>query len=275
VPGPKSAGGSPGPPGPPGTGGPPKAKGNVPPLGSSASHWSGSTRSRAVNTVPASNQRLVRVAVGRLPGGTAAWSRNANAETPDNRTSAQAIPQSPRRAAVLGEDGPVEPVSSLGNLMDLTPRDQLGRPRRISTPPPSPVPFSPVSLIYGNPWRILPGSDKTGTGSRHVADDGRNLSLARLPVPVLASCGDRSTVPPFAVTLGPHDVLRAKRAEVVFFAGRFQRFALREVLFRKPTMHFPGTLLRLRKRADGRLEPQNLQVWATPEVADTVTAQTI
>jgi hypothetical protein len=92
---------------------------------------------------------------------------------------------------------------------------------------------------------------------------------------LVASCGDRSAVPPFAVTIGPHDVLRARRTEVVFFAGRFQRFALREVLFRQPTMHFPGTLLKLRKQSDGRLVAQNLRVWATPEEAGTVTAQTI
>jgi len=92
---------------------------------------------------------------------------------------------------------------------------------------------------------------------------------------LVASCGDRSAVPPFAVTIGPHDVLRARRTEVVFFAGCFQRFALREVLFRKPTMHFPGTLLKLRKEDDGRLVPQNLRIWATPEEADIVTARTI
>jgi glucosamine-6-phosphate deaminase len=92
---------------------------------------------------------------------------------------------------------------------------------------------------------------------------------------LVASCGDRAAVPPFAVTLGPHDVLRAHRTEVVFFAGRFQRFALREVLFRKPTMHFPGTLLRLRKLPDGRLAPQDLRLWCTPEEAGVVTSQTI
>ncbi len=92
---------------------------------------------------------------------------------------------------------------------------------------------------------------------------------------LVASCGDRSAVPPFAVTLGPHDVLRARRMDVVFFAGRFQRFALREVLFRRPTMRFPGTLLKLRKQPDGRLVPQDLRVWATPEEAGIVTAQTI
>jgi glucosamine-6-phosphate deaminase len=92
---------------------------------------------------------------------------------------------------------------------------------------------------------------------------------------LVASCGDRSAVPPFAVTIGPHDVLRAKRTEIVFFAGRFQRYALREVLFRRPTIHFPGTLLRLRKEPDGRLTPQNLRVWTTPEEAGPVTAQTI
>lgn len=92
---------------------------------------------------------------------------------------------------------------------------------------------------------------------------------------LVASCGDRSAIPPYAVTLGPHDVLRARRTEIIFFAGRFQRFALREVLFRQPTMHFPGTLLKLRKEADGRLVPQDLRVWATPEEAGEVTARTI
>lgn len=92
---------------------------------------------------------------------------------------------------------------------------------------------------------------------------------------LVASCGDRSAVPPFAVTLGPHDVLRAQRTEVVFFAGRFQRFTLRETLFRRPTMHFPGTLLKLRKQDDGSLVAQNLTVWATPDEAGTVVAQTI
>ena len=62
---------------------------------------------------------------------------------------------------------------------------------------------------------------------------------------LVASCGDRSAVPPFAVTIGPHDVLRAKRTEVIFFAGPFQRYALRQTIFRKPTMNFPGSLLRL------------------------------
>lgn len=92
---------------------------------------------------------------------------------------------------------------------------------------------------------------------------------------LVASCGDRSAIPPYAVTLGPHDVLRARRTEIIFFAGRFQRFALREVLFRQPTMHFPGTLLKLRKEADGRLVPQDVRVWATPEEAGEVTARTI
>jgi hypothetical protein len=92
---------------------------------------------------------------------------------------------------------------------------------------------------------------------------------------LVASCGDRSAVPPFAVTLGPHDILRAKRTEVVFFAGRFQRFALRETLFRKPTMHFPGTLLKLRKQPDGGLADQNLTVWTTPDEAGPVASQTI
>jgi glucosamine-6-phosphate deaminase len=92
---------------------------------------------------------------------------------------------------------------------------------------------------------------------------------------LVASCGDRSAVPPFAVTIGPHDVLRARRTEIVFFAGRFQRYALRETLFRRPTIRFPGTLLKLRKQADGRLLPQALRVWATPEEAGPVTSQTI
>ena len=92
---------------------------------------------------------------------------------------------------------------------------------------------------------------------------------------LVASCGDRSEVPPFAVTIGPHDVLRSKRVEAIFFAGKFQRYALRQALFRKPTMHFPGTLLKLRKTADGELVPQNLTIWATPVEAGPITIQTI
>jgi len=92
---------------------------------------------------------------------------------------------------------------------------------------------------------------------------------------LVAGCGDRSIVPPFAVTIGPHDILRAKRTEVVFFAGRFQRTALREVLFRKPTMRFPGTFLKVRKKRDGSFEPQNLTIWATPEEAGPVKSRTI
>jgi len=92
---------------------------------------------------------------------------------------------------------------------------------------------------------------------------------------LVASCGDRSAVPPFAVTIGPHDVLRAKRTEIIFFAGAFQRNALREVLFRKPTIRFPGSLLKLRKARDGSLVRQDLTVWATPTEAGPVTTQTI
>jgi len=92
---------------------------------------------------------------------------------------------------------------------------------------------------------------------------------------LVAGCGDRSAIPPFAVTVGPHDVLRAKRTEVIFFAGKFQRNALRQVLFRKPTMRFPGTLLKLRKEKDGRLVPRNITIWATPVEAGPVTTQTI
>jgi glucosamine-6-phosphate deaminase len=92
---------------------------------------------------------------------------------------------------------------------------------------------------------------------------------------LVASCGDRAAIPPFAVTIGPHDVLRAKRTEVIFFAGKFQRQALRETLFRVPTMRFPGSLLKMRKQPDGKLVPQNITVWATPVEAGPVTTQTI
>lgn len=92
---------------------------------------------------------------------------------------------------------------------------------------------------------------------------------------LVAGGGDRSAVPPFAVTLGPGDILSAKQTAVVFFAGRFQRTALREVLFREPTCRFPGSLLKLRKRKDGRLVPQDLTVWATRAECGTVTMQTI
>ena len=92
---------------------------------------------------------------------------------------------------------------------------------------------------------------------------------------LVASCGDRSAIPPFAVTIGPHDVLRAKRTEVIFFAGKFQRYALREVLFHKSTIRFPGSLLKLRKKPDGSLVPQDISIWATPVEAGPVTTQTI
>lgn len=92
---------------------------------------------------------------------------------------------------------------------------------------------------------------------------------------LVASSGDRSAVPPFAVTIGPHDILRSRRTEVVFFAGPFQRCALRETLFRVPTMHFPGSLLRMRKAADGHLVHQNLTVWSTPVEMDHMVSQTV
>jgi glucosamine-6-phosphate deaminase len=92
---------------------------------------------------------------------------------------------------------------------------------------------------------------------------------------LVASCGDRSAIPPFAVTVGPHDVLRAKRMEVIFFAGPFQRHALRETLFRVPTCAFPGSLLKLRKEANDRLVPQTITVWSTPLEAGPITTQTI
>lgn len=92
---------------------------------------------------------------------------------------------------------------------------------------------------------------------------------------LVASSGDRSAVPPFAVTIGPHDVLRAKRMEVVFFAGQFQRTALREMMFRRPTARFPGSWLKLRKLEDGSLAPQRLAVWSTPVEAGPITIQNI
>jgi len=92
---------------------------------------------------------------------------------------------------------------------------------------------------------------------------------------LVAGCGDRSVIPPFAVTIGPRDVLLAKRMEVILFAGKFQRTALRETLFRKPTMAFPGSYLKLRRKKDGSLEPQNITVWATEEEAGTVISSTI
>jgi 6-phosphogluconolactonase/glucosamine-6-phosphate isomerase/deaminase len=92
---------------------------------------------------------------------------------------------------------------------------------------------------------------------------------------LVASSGDRAAIPPFAVTIGPHDILRAKRTEAILYAGQFQRYAFREVLFAEPTMRFPGTLLKKRKLADGSLTDQNLTVWATSIEAGPVTSQTI
>lgn len=92
---------------------------------------------------------------------------------------------------------------------------------------------------------------------------------------LVAGCGDRSAVPPFAVTIGPHDILRARRAEIVIFAGKWHRTPLRETLFRKPTMHFPGSLLKLRKKPDGSIVKQDIHLWTTPVEADTIFSQTM
>ncbi len=93
---------------------------------------------------------------------------------------------------------------------------------------------------------------------------------------LVAGCGDRSSVPPFAVTVGPHDILRAKRVEVILYAGKFQRYALRQMLFRTPTERFPGTLLKLRKKSDGAVVPrEKLTIWSTRCEADIVTSQTM
>ncbi|MBN1836951.1 MAG: hypothetical protein JW820_13940, partial [Spirochaetales bacterium] len=95
---------------------------------------------------------------------------------------------------------------------------------------------------------------------------------------LVAGSGDRAAVPPFAVTIGPHDVLRARRMVLAFFAGGFQRTALREVLFREPTMHFPGTLTTLRKHPDGSVAPRSgeeLRILCTPVEAGIVESRTI
>jgi hypothetical protein len=95
---------------------------------------------------------------------------------------------------------------------------------------------------------------------------------------LVAGCGDRSAIPPFAVTIGPHDILRSKRMVLAFFAGRFQRCALREVLFREPTMRFPGTLGTLKKNSDGSTTPRDretLKIFCTREEAGIVESRTI
>ena len=93
---------------------------------------------------------------------------------------------------------------------------------------------------------------------------------------LVAGCGDRSSIPPFAATIGPHDILRAKRIEAIFYAGKFQRYALREVLFRVPTERFPATLLKLRKKNDGCAVPRaDLTIWSTQGEAGIVETQTI
>jgi glucosamine-6-phosphate deaminase len=95
---------------------------------------------------------------------------------------------------------------------------------------------------------------------------------------LVAGCGDRCAVPPFAVTIGPHDVLRSRLMVLAFFAGRFQRTALREVLFRQPTMHFPGTLTTLKKNPDGSFNPRSpseLRILCTKEEAGIVESRSI
>ena len=93
---------------------------------------------------------------------------------------------------------------------------------------------------------------------------------------LVAGSGDRSSIPPFAVTIGPHDILRARQVDIIFYAGKFQRCALRETLFRAPTERFPGTLLKLKKQPDGSVAANdNLTVWATKREAGAITTQTI
>ncbi|HUT56252.1 MAG TPA: 6-phosphogluconolactonase [Phycisphaerae bacterium] len=92
---------------------------------------------------------------------------------------------------------------------------------------------------------------------------------------LVASCGDRAAVPPFSVTVGPRDLLRSKRMEAIFFAGRFQRYALRQVMFLRPTHRFPGSLLKVRIQPDGSLTRQNITVWATEMEVGPITTQTI
>jgi len=92
---------------------------------------------------------------------------------------------------------------------------------------------------------------------------------------LVAGCGDRQAIPPFAVTIGPYDILKAKRTEVVFFAGPWHRTALRETLFRKPTMRFPGSLLKLRKEEGDSLTKQNIHIWTTTVESGTVFSKTM
>ena len=75
--------------------------------------------------------------------------------------------------------------------------------------------------------------------------------------------------------LGPGDILKSKRVDVIFFAGMWQRTALRKTLFRKPTMRFPGSLLKLRKDREAGLTRKNITVWATNVEVGTVFSQTM
>jgi len=92
---------------------------------------------------------------------------------------------------------------------------------------------------------------------------------------LVAGCGDRTVIPPFAVTIGPYDILKARRAEVVFFAGQWHRTSLRETLFRKPTMKFPGSLLKIRRDQSGKISKQNIRIWTTPVEAGTIFSKTM
>ena len=92
---------------------------------------------------------------------------------------------------------------------------------------------------------------------------------------LVAGCGDRTVIPPFAVTIGPSDILKAKRTEVVFFAGKWHRAVLRETLFRKPTMKFPGSLLKIRRDKNGKISNQNIKIWATHVETGTVFSKTM
>lgn len=116
------------------------------------------------------------------------------------------------------------------------------------------------------------------TEEEFLADRTRLVFVSQSTVDMdalVASSGDRSIIPPFAVTIGPRDVMLSCRMEIIFFAGKFNRTAIRETLFRKPTMVFPGSLLKLRRKKNGSFGKQNLTIWATPDESGVVTSMTI
>jgi hypothetical protein len=56
---------------------------------------------------------------------------------------------------------------------------------------------------------------------------------------LVAGCGGRQAIPPFAVTIGPADILKSKRIEAIFFAGNVAAYSIEGNTFQKTHNEIP------------------------------------